>query len=210
MRSYEPGSSNAVLANYNKAMGIDFSEGLNGQISDYIITNLGGVGQLLARDNFYAPNGVISGIFTNSWGFHTNVGSVYNLFSKSESDTYTFSASTNFDLVPKSSSKSRHSIQAGIWYEQRIDRSYRVAPRNLWDIARQQANNHIQGIGESRDTVGYIDIPNFPNTPILGLSVVTSPDNKFYRTVREINGQALEDYVNVDGLSPDQLRLFGV
>lgn len=207
LRSYEPGSSNAVLANYNKAMGIDFSEGLNGQISDYIITNLGGVGQLLARDNFYAPNGVISGIFTNSWGFHTNVGSVYNLFSKSESDTYTFSASTNFDLVPKSSSKSRHSIQAGIWYEQRIDRSYRVAPRNLWDIARQQANNHIQGIGESRDTVGYIDIPNFPNTPILGLSVVTSPDNKFYRSVREINGQALDDYVNVDGLSPDQLRL---
>lgn len=207
LRSYTPGDRNPVLANYNKAMEINFEEGLNGSVTDYLITNLAGTGSLLSRDNFYAPNGTISGIFTNSWGFHSNVGTVYNLYSQTENNTYTFSGSLNFDWVPQKSDFGRHNIQIGFWYEQRVDRSYNVAPRSLWDIARQQANNHIQGIAANPDTVGYSDIGTFANTPLLGLDIVTSGDNKFYQSIREVTGQSLDQYVNVDGLSPEDMEL---
>lgn len=207
LRKYTPGTVNPVLANYNNAMGLNFSEGLNGQIGNFAITNLGGIGDVLSRAAFIAPNGLISGIFTNSWNFHTNVGTVYNAYNKGDNDIYTFNANASFDLVPGGSEKGRHSIQFGIMYEQRINRGYSVAPRNLWDIARQQANSHIQGIPENPDTIGTINIPNFENTPLLGLDIVESDELFFYKKVREVTGQQLTEFVNVDGLTPDQLSL---
>ncbi len=209
LRGYTPGDVNPVLANYNKAMGVNFEEGLNSQIPEYLITNLTNLssGSSLARTDFLAPNGVISGIFTNSWNFHTNVGVVYNVFNRGDNDTYTFNANASFDLVPGSSDKGRHNIQLGVWYEERINRGYFVAPRSLWDIARQQANAHIQGIPELPDTVSTIDIPDFDGTPILGLSIEPGEESQFYRNIREVTGQSLTEFVNVDGLSPDQMSL---
>ncbi|HMO39554.1 MAG TPA: TonB-dependent receptor [Saprospiraceae bacterium] len=210
LRGYTPGAANPVLANYNNAMGIDFNGGerLNGQIGNFLITNAGATPNALARTAFIAPNGVISGIFTNSWNFHTNVGTVYNLFQQGDNDIYTFNATTSFDLVPGgSASKGRHSIQMGIWYEQRINRAYTVSPRGLWDIARQQANIHIQGIPENADTIGMIDVGDFGSTPLLGLSIAPGEDSRFFRRIRDVTGQSLTDFVNVDGLSPDLLSL---
>ncbi len=208
LRGYTSGDVNPVLANYNRAMGINFDEGLNSQIQNYLVTNAGnaGVGSL-ARADFYAPNGTISGIFTSSWNFHTNVGVVYNAYNLGDNDTYTFNANTSFDLVPGSSDKGRHNIQLGFWYEERVNRGYAVAPRGLWDIARQQANIHIQGIPENPDTVGMIDIPEFGETPLLGLSIQPGNESQFFRRIREVTGQSLTEFVNVDGISPDLLTL---
>ena len=210
LRGYENGASNPVLANYNNAMGLTSGEGVNSQIGDFLITNdPSALGDLLTREQFFAPNGQISSVFDNSWGFHSNVGTVYNRYQVSDDDIYTFSANTSFDLVPGGSDKGRHSIQLGIWYEQRITRSYRVNPRNLWNVARQQANDHIQGIEEGADTLGFVDIPglNFP-AALLEVSVNEESDNQFFREVRNSLGITdLSTYVNVDGLSPDQLSL---
>lgn len=208
LRQYTPGEINPVLANYNNTMGLNFEEGLNGQIDDYIIVTPGsGVGGLLSRVQFLAPNGTISPIFTNSWNFHTNVGRVYGSPFRAENDVITFSGNTNFDLVPGGSDKGRHNIQIGVWYEQRINRAYQVFPIGLWDVARQQANNHILGIPEGADTIAFIDIPNFPGTPIRELEIVENADNRFYRAIREALGVGLDEFVNVDGLNPDRLDL---
>ncbi len=207
LRRYTPGTQNPVLANYNNAMNIDFSEGLNSQVLNYQITAGAGGGNVLGRQSFIAPNGFITGVFTNSWNFHTNLGIVYNNFRQRDNDIYTFNANASFDLIPGSSEKGRHSIQMGIWYEQRINRSYLVNPRNLWDVARQQANIHILGIPDDAQVIGQIDIPGFPNTPLLGLSIAPGEDSRFYRRIRDVTGQQLTDFVNVDGLSPDQLSL---
>ncbi len=208
LRGYSPGTVNPVLANYNKAMGLNFEEGLNGQVDDYLITNTGaGPPGLITRQAFIAPNGTISSIYNNTWNFHTNVGTVYGLASQSWNDIMIFQGSANFDLVPGGSDMGRHSIQVGFWHEERINRGFTVAPVTLWDIARQQANNHIQGIPENADTVGFIDIPQFPGTPLLELETVSNQDNKFFRSVRELTGQALDEFVNVDGISPDDLSL---
>ncbi len=208
LRQYTAGDPNPVLANYNNAMGLNFEEGLNGQIDDYlIVTPGGGLGGLLSRVQFLAPNGTISPIFNNSWNFHTNVGRVYGSPFQSERDLITFSGNTNFDLVPGGSDMGRHNIQIGVWYEQRINRGYQVFPVSLWDVARQQANNHILGIPEGADTIAFIDIPNFPGTPIRQLEIVENADNRFYRAIREALGMELDEFVNVDGLNPDQLDL---
>lgn len=207
LRGYTPGNVNPVLANYNKALNLDQSEGINPQIPNYIITDGFNDASVFSRGQFIAPNGFISGVFNNSWGFHTNVGWVFNQARRNDNDLYTFNGRLNFDLVPGGSDKGRHSIQMGVIYEERINRGYIVAPRNLWDIARQQVNNHIQGIAPGADTVGTIDIPDFPATPLREVSIVESADNQFFRAIREQLGVPLNQFVNVDGLSPDQLSL---
>jgi outer membrane receptor protein involved in Fe transport len=230
LRNYIPGDANPVRANYNNALGINFGDGLNSRIGDYIITNAGGAGNVINRSQFFAPNGGISSAFTSSWGFYSNVGAVYNSVAKGDNDILTFSANASFDLLPGGSEKGRHSIQFGLMYEQRTVRSYSVAPLGLWTLARQQANNHIAGIPFGieglLDTVGTVDFPNFPATVLH--RVVTEQeirdyliqtgeldpdtedsfaDNLFYRRIRELTGQGLNEYVNIDGLDPDLLTL---
>ncbi len=207
LRGYSPGNVNPVLANYNKAMDIDFGDALNPQIDNFIITGGQNAGNLLSRDQFIAPNGTISGIFTNSWNFHQNVGVVYSTPRFGESDRITVNGEGSFDLVPGGSDQGRHNIQFGFMFEKRINRGYTVAPISLWDIARQQANNHIQGIAENADTVGTMMIPDVGEVPLLDLAITEGADAKFFRSVREVTGQGLKEYVNVDGLSPDQLSL---
>ena len=207
LRKYTPGEQNPVLSNYNNALDINQGEGINPQVGKYILSNFFNSQNLLSLGNFIAPNGFISPVYNNSWGFHTNVGWVYNTAGRSTNDVYSFNARTNFDWIPGSSKNGRHNIQIGFIYEERLNRSYTVIPRGLWDIARQQANNHIQGIAPNADTIGYIDLPNFPKTPLRALSVVNSEDNKFYKSIREELGLPLTTFVNVDGLDPDQLRL---
>ncbi len=208
LRGYTAGASNPVLTNYNNAMGLNFEESLNGSVGNYVLGGLVGAGNLLALESFFAPNGNISGLYNNSWNFHSNVGTVYNSYNKSEGDVITFNANANFQLVPGNSDQGVHNIQFGIMYEQRINRGYTVAPRGLWNIARQQANIHILGIEENPDTVGFFTgITEYPSVPLLSLKLEEQSDSRFFREVRQVTGQSLDEFVNVDGLSPDQLSL---
>ncbi len=207
LRTYTNGTDNPVLANYNNAMGIDFSEALNSQIGDYIITTQPSEGTILNREVFNAPNGAISSVFTGSWGFNTNVGAVYNRVIKTNNDIYSFNANASFDLVPGGSEKGRHSFQFGIWYEERANRAHSVSPRGLWDAARLRANDHIKGIQPGADTVGTINTLEYGETPLLGQTISTNADEQFYKRVREALGVPLNSYLNVDGLDPSQLSL---
>jgi outer membrane receptor protein involved in Fe transport len=160
--------------------------------------------------NFVAPNGQISDVFTSSWGFNSNVGSIYNQASFSNGDLYTFHGRTNFDLVPGNSDQGRHNIQLGFIYEQRTDRGYIVAPQTLWNIARQQANNHILGIVDGAANIGTISdtVNGQPlNLNLRQLSIAQNEDNKFYRSIRAKNNIPLTEYVNVDGIDPRDLSL---
>ena len=104
------------------------------------------VGEVPAMSQLNAFNSFWSGVYRQTWnGLHTNVGAVYNNYSKFEAERYTFQANASFDLFPGGSDKGRHNIQFGILYEQRVSRDYGVAPFGLWTIARQSANNHIIG-----------------------------------------------------------------
>ncbi len=177
---YTPGDVNPVLANYNKPL-------------EDVETN----------GAYFAENGFISNVFTSSWGLHTNVGTVYNLYRKRDNTTLTFTANTAFELHPKKGGK--HNIQFGVWYEERTQRGYDLNPRSLWLIARQQANSNILGVDTTK-VVGDTLLFGF-NIPIYGKQTIEQEDVLFYQRVREITGTPLDEYVNVDGLSPDILSL---
>ncbi|RMF25350.1 MAG: TonB-dependent receptor [Bacteroidetes bacterium] len=171
-------------------------------------------------DEFDVVNGSIASQFTSAWSLHTNVGMVYNLNQRVRDDIITFSANTSFELLPGGSEKGRHNIQFGLLYEQRTNRGWNISPRGLWTIARLLANDHIEGQGLNLDkqigsAEGIIFRPFDPVDPLDTIQVPIyaphfvdpGPDAKFFRAIREAIGADLDEYVNVDGLDPSQLRL---
>lgn len=211
LRGYDPSTSfNPIQSNYNNLLNLPMGEQLNPQVEDLAFRGQGTGGIIL--DDFPAINGRVNGVFGSSWNFHSNVGAVYNNFSKTDADIIIANLNGSFDLVPGGSDAGRHSIQFGFAYEERILRSYGVSPRSLWTIARQNANIHIPSVNpETADTVGFVQVdfgPLFPDSlAVLAPTVVDQPDGQFYRALRESLGVPLDQFVNVDGLDPSQLSL---
>jgi len=166
-------------------------------------------------NSFITTNGLfsyINGGQSTIWnGLHSNANSIYNVNFKAEGEIYTFNANSSFDIVPKKGG--RHSIEFGVNYEQRVTRTYSVNPRRLWDIARLQANRHILGI-DTTAVVGDTLVNLGGNigeltVPLYSTQIATEgfEDNLFFRRVREITGQTLNEFVNVDGIAPSDLGL---
>ena len=184
---WTPGTANPVRANYNMLQ-----------------EDVTAMTQFNAYNSFWSQN------HSNTWsGMHSNVGAVYNSYTKGENDRYTFIANSSFDLFPGSSDKGRHNIQFGILYEQRVLRNYAINPGGLWTIARLQQNAHIIGVdtnvvvGSFNDTIGG-EIYTFEEFQNL---INENSDNLFYKRIRDLTGQSVYEYVNVDEINPADLSL---
>ena len=185
---WSPGTANPVLANYNNIQGDDVPA----------------MTQFNAYNSFWSVN------HSTTWsGLHNNVGTVYNNYNMSDQDLYTFLANATFDLFPGGSDKGRHSIQFGILYEQRETRNYAINPRRLWEIGRLQSNSHIIGV-DTNDIIGTF-VDTFLGMPVefeqFNTLLNEDSDLLFYRNVRELTGQGVHEYVNVDELDPNQLSI---
>ncbi len=166
-------------------------------------------------EDFVVDNGLfgyIGGPFEEGWGIHKNANAIYNINLKTDADIYTFNANSSFEFLPGGSEKGRHTIEFGVNYEQRLERSYLIQPRRLWDLARLQANRHILGVDTSLvigDTL--INVPGIGELPvdIYATQIATDgfEDNQFFRRVREASGLGINEYINIDGIAPDQLNL---
>jgi outer membrane receptor protein involved in Fe transport len=206
-------STNPVLANYNNTLpyitsDVSYTDDLFGFTGAPSISNLENGVAVPTIDDFAAINGQTQNILTDSWDFNTNVGTVFNSFSRSDNDLYTFQANASFDIIPGSSDKSRHSIQLGVLYEQRTNRSYRLNPRALWQLGRQLINSPLNAVDTTNRVVGTQDIgiPGFDQVNVFAPTNDGS-GGQFFRNVRESLGVPLDQLVNIDGLSPDQLDL---
>jgi outer membrane receptor protein involved in Fe transport len=157
-------------------------------------------------------NNSVSSLYS---GMHTATGAVYNRFEKGISETHTGTLNASFDLFPGGSDKGRHNIQFGLLYEQQIDRDWVIAPRDLWNNMRFAANSfHIIGLDSSQvigyDTVTFLlqgQMFEFDSVKIFQTLVKEQPNLLFYQKVRELTGQDVHQYVNVDGLNPNDLSL---
>jgi outer membrane receptor protein involved in Fe transport len=160
-------------------------------------------------------NGLLNDNTNTGWsGIYSNVGQVYNNFSKSDNDQYTLNLATGFDFFPASSDKGRHSIQIGFIYEQSTNRSYDINPRILWQLADGLANNHISGIDTSVvvDTMSVFGPTGLQVENIYRTLITPGADDRFYRSIRELKSTSNNtvtdyDYVNVWDVDPSQLRL---
>ena len=204
LREYDPStSSNPILANYNNFQNLPEGEPLNQ--NEFGIASVGAVG--LAIDQLAAINGRTQSLYTGSWGFWSNVGSVYNVYSRNDNDRYTFQANANFDIVPGSSDKSRHSIQFGVLYEQRTDRGYRLNPRGLWTLGRQLQNRHIPSVSPDNRVVDSVNVGGqFGFVPVFA-PTIEDTGGQFFRTIREQLNVPIDQHINIDGLNPDDLSL---
>ncbi|MFN8278353.1 MAG: TonB-dependent receptor [Chitinophagales bacterium] len=73
-----------------------------------------------------------------------NVGRQYNGYGFDNNDEqYHGRAEASFDIVKGGANTNRHSIEIGIEYEQRNQRSYTINPLYLWDIARTAVNSNL-------------------------------------------------------------------
>lgn len=163
---------------------------------------------VLARINDL--NGNYRPSVNGAWGLYSNVGQVYDDFAKSERETYTVNVDSGFDFVPGGSDKGKHNIQFGFMYEQRVQRSWSIDPVQLWTLMRTQVNRHIeQGLdsGLALDTVFNRNL----GTDFVVYAPLNTEDefgeNLFFRKARELTNQSLIEFVNVDGLNPDDLSL---
>lgn len=187
---YTPGTQNPVLENYNE---FAVKEDVTNSPFPAILT-------------YQAVNGDFSDITQDVWGgMYANIGVPYNRFEKSEIDIATLNASVSFDL--KLGKSGTHNIQFGLLNEQRTQRFYRVNPNELYLWASQYANIHLNGLNTDiilRDT--FVDPPGAVIN-VHPYDTVDLPENRFYREIRKSLGLEIYDYVNVNGLTPDQLDL---
>ena len=182
---------NPLLSNYNKGQ----------EVTDF--------------KNYNAYNGYWSDIVNSAYaGIHTNTGAVYDLYRKREDDIHTGALNASFDLFPGGSENGRHNIQFGLVYEQRQTRQWAMNPMEIWTTIRDAANNkHIVGLDSSvivgMDSIEVLVDGRLGMFPvcIYQTLVVEQPDLLFYQKVRQLTGQGLHEYVNVDGLNPEDLSL---
>ncbi len=199
---FVPGDVNPVLANYNF-----FNTPIDGP--QVVFGNLEGLP---------AQNGRTSDLFTDSYNFHTNVGSVYSRYEIQDQQTLTAQVNAGFDLLPGGSENGKHSIELGFLYEQRTNRSYFLRPRELWTVARQAANG-FDGVDQSNVlNEVYVNPDNFndySNEPVAGWTPVqlygagggVLGNDDFFENIRESLGVDRFTNVNTDALTPDQLSL---
>ncbi len=187
------------------------STNINPLLNNY---NLG-IDNVLDFREYNAYNGFWSNT-TNSVfsGLHTATGAVYDRFQKTEDDIHTGNMNASFDLFPGGSDKGRHNIQFGLLYEQRHNRNWVINPRELWNTMRLAANSkHIIGLDSSRiigvDTLELTIGGMLQEYEIMTFQTLVKeqPALLFYKKVRELTGQSLNEYVNIDGLNPDDLSL---
>jgi outer membrane receptor protein involved in Fe transport len=189
---YNAGNINPTLAAYNQV--------------------LGEPGSTLDPSAFNAINGTIANNVSNVWlNLHSNVGQVYNRYAQTQQDRITMQATSAFDFLPGGSEKGRHNIQFGFLYEERVDRSWVVNPRDLWTVARQTANNHIIGV-DTNVIVGQFEEDGVVFDQFR-TAIAPGSDAKFYREVRRLVypdidlSDAVHLYVNSDGLNPSDLSI---
>lgn len=182
---YTPGTQNPVLSNYNLV--------LDSAARSVPASTLN-------------TNGIFDNVNSTIHNLYSNVGQVYNSFSKGESDDITGRVDIGFDLVGKNSDVGRHNILLGFLYQQDINRSYSLAPAGLWRLADQLANTQF-GALDSTSLKGYWTTPDGLQIPLYNPAVTNQKGSTFYIKVREKLGVPLTDYVHVNNLTPDQLSL---
>lgn len=136
------------------------------------------------------------------------LGNGRNTYQNFDNDQYRFVLSGNADVK-------KHAIQVGFEFEQRVDRGYSLAPRGLWTLGRQFANdlNKLLLVDESNLISVDTNFATAIITKDYGIGYTPNVDadgniiNGFYENLRSQLGYANNEFVDFDALSPDQLSI---
>ncbi len=160
-------------------------------------------------------NGLLNGDQPNStFGLWSNVGTAFTGYSYQNAEQFAFDVNASFDLQPK---KTVHSIEFGLYYQQRAERTYSNSGARLWNAMRLLTNRHLTDLDltnpiyiKNGDTLTLSQVRNNPgaigpyDTLIYNQAVDTTLQSVFDRNLRIKLG--LNPYgtnlLNPDALDP--------
>ncbi len=202
--TYERSELNPVLANYT---------------SQYY--NLLGFAPT-SIDQIRAQGGLTNGQFpASTYGIFTNVGTSLSGYNFRQNDQFGVQVDASFDLQP---GKTRHSIEFGLYYQQRIERFFgtTMTPNSgLWQYMRLLTNRHIQldmanpvfvvdGKQYTKEQInsGVVSFSPF-DTILYNHVAIDSAQSVFDRNLRTKLGLDPKgtDYINIDAYDPSMYSL---
>lgn len=192
-------SKNPLFANYDKFIFDYVAE--NGVLNPFT----GGRDYTLAVVNFLPFYGGL-----RNGDDPTNVYSLYSGTGASRGG-YAKSSFGQARLTGQASGEFKgHSLKVGFEFEQRQERSYGVASRDLWTRARALANDHLEGLNPDVSSWELVEVNGvFQDTVHTPILYEPGSQTSFDRNLRESLGLDVTgtDFINVDALRPDQLSL---
>lgn len=159
-RDPKTGRSAVFLNSYNTPVGVNFTPSdKNPLLANYTkqyYEFAGNENYPLTLSHIQAGNGLLNGYlppFVYGSDIFFNSGYARAGYSYSNQEQVAFHVEASFDLQPK---KTRHSIEVGLDYQQRSERSYGInaaGPTNgLWQTMRLLANKHLADLDTSNPT----------------------------------------------------------
>ncbi|MBM3449124.1 MAG: hypothetical protein FJX90_08470 [Bacteroidetes bacterium] len=149
--------------------------------------------------NIQGGNGLVNGMQpTGTYALWTHIGTKSNGYSLNNQSQFRVTGSGSADIGD-------HAVEVGFEFEQRRDAGYSVAPIGLWTLARQYANYHNQELNVNDPTYNN----NGTYTYINYSNLIGTGQFEFDYNLREALGlnPAGTDFINTDGLTPDQLSI---
>lgn len=169
-------------------------------------------------------NGSVPSSLSSAYNLWYTPGTPYSFFTKDEDDQYRLTFRTSFDLKkPGASEISKHAIEVGFEYEQRIDRYHSINGVRLWDVMDQLSSKFGQAIVRDLDNPYLIidgqripfseydgkDSPIFSVHDTIDYDLIHLPDEQSYfdRNMREKFGIGNTEIIEPFSYSPDQFSL---
>lgn len=184
--NFTPGTTNPILANYTSSF-YQFRDQF-----PFIYTT---------RELVEGFGGLVNGssIQGNIYNLWSAPGQPYNSYAKSESDQYRLSGKGSADIGD-------HAITLGFEYEQRVIRSYSLAPLALWQLGRGSVNEHISQI----DSNNY-SISRFGTEPRISFERAYTGDSRSYfaYNMRQALGLPTDgrDFIDFDSYDVSQYSI---
>lgn len=200
--TFVAGTLNPYIAQYNTNLinYINEQEALAGT-DLFTYSNVSSFTALTGIANGGTPQQVYGGLF--------NVpGTISNVYDINNSDQYRVTAMASADIKG-------HAIQIGIEYEQRVESRFRMNPRGIWTIMRQQQNSYLR---LDQSAINYntmtLDVTNPTVTLVNDNTFALATENSyndatslFARNIRAKLGLNPGDFVDIDAYDPGTFDL---
>ncbi|MBK8658911.1 MAG: carboxypeptidase regulatory-like domain-containing protein [Bacteroidetes bacterium] len=194
----------------------DGSYNVSGENNELFTSNLDQI-----QSNQALINGQRSNQVYNIW---FNTGRQFNGYGfNNDDDQFRVRLEGAFDLLkPGAPSRNKHSIEFGVEFEQRVQRTYTVSPLGLWSRARLRANSHlleldrtnprfrVNGQEYTYDELQASGQSFFFTDTILFSRLYNGDKQSFFdKSLRQSLGlsETNTDFINVDALNPDQMNI---
>jgi hypothetical protein len=201
--TFAPGDLNPGLTNYTNLF-----YDLNGSTTSPFLVQAGG--------------GLLNGDFTQNltvYNLYYNQGVPWFNYSYRDDDQYSLTFNAALDLKNNNSrASSKHSLEFGFEFQQRVERFWGVNPIGLWTIMRQLQNQHIDldldnpiltidGQDYTFEQWQNGETPFFGSTDTVNYPLLSTGISTFASNVRQQLGLGELDYVNIDALDPSFFSL---